>query len=200
MAETPLGYKTGVKSAVVTSLQSAMPGVQIGIEYPMVKGEYPYIYVEFKEDVLGSVGIGHSEIGAVQEVDGESVRPIARRWKFNGRLSFGFFALKAKERDVLTDSFISAVGFHDSFKDAISGNAYIPIDVNTEQINPEGDSVSPGTPWGTDDMVYYASYSLDTVGEFYTDVDSAGIIRAVDIFPRTEDEPDLPDNTEGSWE
>jgi hypothetical protein len=200
MAEAPLGYKSGVKSAVVKALQAAMPAANVGIEYPMVKGEYPYIYIEYTASSLGSMGIGHMEVSDTEQVNGVSQRDVVRRWEFSGGLSFSFFALKAKERDTLSDEFVAAVGFNDTFRDSLKVNNYIAIDVQTEEVTPAGDSASPGTPWGTDDVVYYTSYELKTRGDFFSHSETAGIIERIDTYPRREDEPDLPDSTHGAWE
>lgn len=204
----PLGYKTGVKRAVVTTLRELFPRsfvaanelprpVNINIEYPMQEGEYPCMYVEFEETKLKRAGIGHVE----HDYDSQQGSVItARRWIFEGKVTVGFLAMKSKERDLMSDAFLKVVGFTDDFKNALSENPYIGLVINTDEVNPVGTSASPGTPWGSDEVTYYTAYQMDMFGEFFTDERTSGIIERVNIHPRLEGEPDLPDETEGTWQ
>lgn len=197
MTHERMGYLTGVKHAVVTALRdSPMNGfdsTHVGIEYPLKNGEYPYVWVEFQQKSLQSMNMMYDD--AVEDaIQGR------KRWEFEGTLSFMFFALLAKERDELFDAFVETVGFFDGFKDSLSSNDFIAIDVNTEVIGPGAQTASEGTPWGTDDMVYTTSATLECRGEFETSLDTTfPLIKRVDVHPRTEGEQDLPDSTDGEW-
>ena len=201
-----VGYKTEVKSAVVTKLRDSISGtfpstaagfegVSVGIDYPMVEGMYPYVMLEFQEKSLRAIGLGHGETYEI-DPDGELATHF-RRWKFTGSFVFSFYALRAKERDLLTDAFVKSVGFDEGFRNDLAENEYVGIMVNTQEILGGGETSGVGTPWGTDEMVYVTSYTLDVEGEFFTDIKASVIIKRIEIYSRLEGEPDT--HSQGTW-
>lgn len=200
MANERLEYLTGVKAAVVTSLRECfIEGFNgtVGIEYPLQKGDYPYIMVEFEQTKLSNIGIGHEEHSQDELDPAKAV--TTKRWTFAGSLKFSLFSLRAKERDELFDAVLSAVGVSDEFKIKMGENEFIAMAVDTQTVEPGPQANSTGTPWGTDDLVYYMTMGFNVLGEFTSDVSTGGIISRVIAYPRTSDMPDLPNNDEGLW-
>lgn len=198
-------YRRGVLKALADSFGQTfsdvladppqLAGIHYGIEYPMQEGEYPYCLIDFEES---SVEV--STVSLRREV---SESALLNRWVFRGTATFDFFSLSALERDTMIDGFIQVVGMQGELTDALRDgtvNPYIAIELNTQQVTPRGVAKAPGTPWGTDEVVYYASFGLEAVGEFYTEVGVVGnMVEIVSVYPRLQDDPNLPDDSEGQW-
>ena len=200
-----LGYKTAVKSAAVKSIKDLFPDsyvgaagmsdVNVSIEYPITQAEYPAIMVEFLEDEIYSASIGNPDY----ELSDDDVVTEYITWRFSGSLKVSFFALKAYQRDLISDGFIKAVGFSDAFKRALWTNPYIGIVAKTKTIRGAGESTTPGTPWGSGDLTYFSAYAIDVVGEFFTESTTAGIMKRIEVIPLLEDEPLPSDDDDFTW-
>lgn len=152
---------------------------RVSIEFPVEQQAYPSFWVDF--DPAGSlrtVGVGHLEHSG----SSPTVKEI-HRWAFEGRGTFTVVAMTSLERDRLVDALISTLAFSASpagaaFRSVIEGGQYVGLKANFDEIDPVGFASAPGTPWGTDDMMYEGTLALDLVGEFVSDAYGAAVALA----------------------
>jgi hypothetical protein len=145
----------------------------ISIEYPVDQSHYPGVWVQYADDSeITIAGIGHIE----QTVNvGAGTVSRGSRWKFSGSVTMTVVALSSFERDRLYDEVVRIfVGARfkpelSSFRTKIESNDFIGMNANFDDIEPFGAASPPGTPWGTDEIIYEVSLRFDVIGEFVTD-------------------------------
>ena len=142
--------------------------INVSLEFPVKEQDYPAIWIEFEP--LGSlslVGIGHSEYVS----SGPEMAREMYRWRFAGHLSFTAVAMTSLERDRLVDHLVRVFAFSRMdtmkiFRETIEGGELIALNIDFDQVELRGFSTSPGTPWGTDEMVYEGTVAMEVAGEF----------------------------------
>lgn len=159
--------------------------LHVSIEYPDDRAQYPCIWVDFDlSQSIRTVGIGHTEWA---EGDTPGTKRQVKRWRFSGRAMYTVAALTNLERARLMDEVIRVLAFgkaepgRSAYRDAIEDNPYIAMSGKFDEINVGGMSNAPGTPWGTDDMIYEVTLSLDIIGEFVSDPNADG--GALELVP-----------------
>lgn len=147
--------------------------LKIDVEYPARKQDYPSIWVDF--DPAGPMTV--AMIGADEfspRVDGNF--DTLYRWNFAGSLTFTVVALTSLERARLFDHMASVLAFSrvnqlEMFRDVLESGPRIALRPNWDSVDQRGFSSSPGTPWGTDEIIYEATVALDIQGDFVMDAD-----------------------------
>ena len=144
--------------------------VNVGIEYPVDKQGYPGIWIDYADTApLRQAGVGHRETA----LDGTLTN--ATRFKFEGTASFTIVALSSLERDRLFDEMIRVMAFGRQdgatslFRDTLEDNDLLAVNAKFDEIEVGGNASAPGTPWGTDEIIYERTISLDLLGEFVAD-------------------------------
>ena len=144
----------------------------VSIEYPLKKQTFPGVWVQYDDnDSLRIAGLDHKEF----VLDDLNQPHEVTRWEFAGTVTLTCVALTSLERDNLFDEMVRIYAFsrieHNPtpFRDIIENNDFIAVVVNWDQLRPNSDAAGPGTPWGTDDIVYEKSLSFDVEGEFVSD-------------------------------
>jgi hypothetical protein len=91
-------------------------------------------------------------------------------------VSFTCAALTSYERDRLYDEMVRTIAFagfegtqSSAFRNALENNDFIAVNGNFDTLTPSGDAASPGTPWGTDEILYEKTLSFTVLGEFVSD-------------------------------
>lgn len=203
------GIIEAVKRSVVTGLRQGFQNAQlsgagdeqfyIDIEYPTDTTKYPGIWVQFSIESLQNAGIAMETWTEVDSKWG----PI-HEWTFNGRITLTIAALSAKDRDRLADTVIAQLAFSrppdlvirnpqlDAQQNrgliaAIDANPYVSMTINTDQINPGGQTVTSGTPWAQNILLYEDNYSVTCMGQFNMRFSFDGVYELVKIQVR----PDL---------
>lgn len=198
------GYLTLLKTMNVEALKAVFDdtypteqfrGVHVSIEYPIDEMSYPGIWVDYSDmDKLRIAGVDHHEMLA--NPDG-TFTPYTR-WKYSGYVSYTVTALTSLERDRLYDELVRVFAFrdttfHQTFRDHIETNPFVAANMDFDEIEPQGNSATPGTPWGTDEIIYERTINMEIIGEFITaTVDGAGVLfplSAVLIEPTAEPGP-----------
>lgn len=199
-------YLTHLKAAVVEALRATFDGnypdedfrsLKVGIEYPVDQAAYPGIWVNYddtQELTIASIGGGVE----MADLDGHDV-PVTR-WRFGGTLSFTVTALSSLERDRLFDELVKVIGFarvKDSiseFRTVIEHNDLLAMNANFDLMRPSGDNAAPGTPWGTDEMIYEKSLSIDLIGEFVSEPDQMILVplRQIRVMGYVQGTPEPP--------
>jgi hypothetical protein len=171
--------KTLLNEALHTTFDVSYPvpefrGVHIGLEYPVDAQGYPSVWIDFEDtQPVLRAGIGHLEY--VNPNDGTTPVAPFTRWRFQGYVSLTAVALTSLERDRLYDELVRVVAFSNEdgivgrFKSTIASNDLIAATLNTDKIEGRGNSAVPGTPWGTDEIMYEKSLNLELIGEFVPD-------------------------------
>ena len=178
-------YLVALKTAVVEALASVFTDThpnpdfrgknkpKVSIEYPVDQSHYPGVWVQYADDSeVSIVGIGHVEMSTDTTAGTVSQ---GSRWKFSGSVTMTIVALSSFERDRLYDEVVRIfVGARfkpeiSSFRSKIESNDFIAMNANFDDIEPFGAASPPGTPWGTDEIIYEVSLRFDVLGEFVTD-------------------------------
>lgn len=203
-------YLAELKATVVKGLKDTFDndfpeadfrGINITLEYPVAKTEYPAIWVDYDPaGPLRIVGIGHDEYGDAGAGNFNSLY----RWNFAGSVSFTCAALSNLECDRLIDSMIRCLAFSRStaalgaLRSKIEASDLIGMNFDWDEVEQRGFSVSPGTPWGTDELIYEGTLAMEVVGEFTST--PAGVlvpVSEVEVveFIMGDDDPTTP----GGW-
>ncbi len=131
------------------------------IEYPVDRAAYPGVWVDFDpSDQLVNVGIGHAEYA---EVDGKF--QTYNRWEFRGHATYTIVALSSLERDRIFDELVRVIAFgllepaRSVFRQTIDSNQFIAAIMNYDNIEVGGSSAVPGTPWGSQEIIYEITLS-----------------------------------------
>lgn len=183
--------KTLLSEALTLTFDQSYPvpefrGLHTGLEYPVEEQNYPSVWIDFEDtQPLLRAGIGHLEY--VNPND--STTPVApfTRWRFQGYVSLTAVALTSLERDRLFDELVRVVAFSNEdgvvgrFKDTIASNDLIAATLNTDKIEGRGNAAAPGTPWGTDEIMYEKSLNLELIGEFVPDPAAGTLINLSQI-------------------
>lgn len=171
----------------------------VDIEFPAAEQAYPGLWVDFMPtQSLHTIGIGHVEY---VDTDSSHVRPY-KRWVFQGNVSYTAVALSSLERDRLVDELVRVLAFGDenpqteAFRQYIEDNPLLALNFDFDTIGVGGMAATPGTPWGTDDIVYEATITMECLGEFVSDSSTGELVRLTDIIL----EPYLPgQDPDPSW-
>jgi hypothetical protein len=167
-------YLTRTKAMIVTALKTVFDAeypnenlrdLWISIEYPVKQQNYPGIWVGYQDAApLQIAGISHVEYD-------DEMRPYTR-WRFQGNVTFTIVAFTSLERDTIYDELIRVIAFgHQDqttaqFRTYVETNEYIAANFDLDRIEAQGETAAPGTPWGSDDVTYERSCSLQMLGEF----------------------------------
>ncbi len=173
--------------------------VRISIDYPVEQAGYPGIWVDFEpEGQLETVGIDHHEYATVSEEE-ETTRRVGR-WRFQGFATFTIVAMSSLERDRLFDEVVRVMAFGkeqeqtNQFRSYIEDNEFVAMNIDFDQIGVSGVSAVPGTPWGTEEVIYEITVSMECVGEFVSDGIGATLVplSAVVMYPYEDDSVEIP--------
>lgn len=172
-----------VKEALEQTFDAEYPNarfrsVHCSIEYPIEKQEYPSIWVDYEDSTsLAVAGVSHTEYFP----DGHGNFTTGTRWRFQGYISLTLVALTSQERDELYDELVRVVAFGRQnpataqFRNFVEDNDFIAANFDFDEIEPKGSVAAPGTPWGTDEIIYERGVNLEVLGEFIVD-DHDGVL------------------------
>jgi hypothetical protein len=181
--------------------QTDFQNLWIDIEFPNKSEQYPSVWVDFAPvGDVENVGIGHKEYVLDDTVDPAVGRRVFR-WKFQGSAQFTILALSSLERDRLYDELVRNIAFGSQspqtsvYRSYIENNPLIATDFDWDQITTSGTSQSIGTPWGTDELIYETTLSVEVLGEFVSDESADALVPLADVLL----EPYAPTEPEPSW-
>lgn len=197
--------KTAITEALQATFDSNYPdedwrNIRVSIEYPMDAQNYPGIWINYDDtDPLEIAGINHREI-----VLNDSGAHEVTRWRFFGTISMTIAALSSLERDRLYDQVVRVIAFSQveesgisEFRDIIETNDFLGINLNYDVLRPSGDAASPGTPWGSNEVIYERTLSIDVIGEFVSDPETNTLVILSQVqtqgYIEGEPAPQFPD-------
>jgi len=183
-------------------------------EFPMKPQDYPAIWVDFSDtEPLERAGIDHHEI--ILD-DQQNARAITR-YRFGGEFSFTVAALSSLEMARLYDQLVRVLSFTgvgdtpaDEFKSAVEANDLIDILFSWDVLSPSPGDTNPGTPWGSNEVIYEKTLTIPCIGTYVSDPGTSTLIPLsriqTDIFIENndgslpDDFPDLGDNTDNPYD
>lgn len=149
-------------------------GAIVSIEYPVDQQAYPSVWLDYADDdPLIRAGVDHHEYLNI----GTDLEPLMvpyTRWRFKGTVSFTMVALSSLERDRFFDEMVRVLAFGDEdtatdrFRTAIEDNEFLAANMDFDTIVVSGNAAAPGTPWGTDEIIYERGVNATIIGEFIT--------------------------------
>lgn len=180
--------------------------LHVSIEYPADSHNYPGVWLDFRTtQPLSTAGLAHREIVDVEHDTGPSTRHEVQRWRFAGLAEYTLVAFTSLQRDRLFDEVLKVFISSDTdatragFRTYIENNAFIGMSIDFDEVNVGGSAATPGTPWGSDDLIYEVTLSLEVIGEFVTDPDETSALvdlTEVVLIPYHDQEAD-PTTSDG---
>lgn len=204
-------YLTHIKSLAVKAMrltldadypESDFRNVPVEINYPTRPTDFPSVWVDFDPiGFLRPVGVGHVEDSIV---DGGFSRVV--RWSYAGNITYTACAMTSLERDRLFDQLVSVVAFglvdeeRGQFRRIFETDELIQVVMNFDEIDQRGFSAAPGTPWGTEEMMYEATIGLQVQGEFVSSPSGDPLlpISTIEVVSWVSELESDPDPT-GDW-
>jgi hypothetical protein len=174
VALTPPGrnFFVDIKTTIVKGLIAAfddidypdpqIKGINISMEYPMEQNQYPHIWVQFSITKSQQMGLGH-----VIYEDGI----LKQQFIFYGTVTLHIVALSSLARDIIASQLFQMLAFRDlnpiaaKFNDYLKQDQFTHMTFDRDTLQPQGQSVNVGTPWGSDELVYDDGYSFQVVGQ-----------------------------------
>lgn len=152
----------------------------VSLDYPAEEANYPGIWINYMPtSPLQVASIGHRNY-TDPAADG-SVRAFTK-WRFGGTVAFTIVAFTSFERYRLVDSLVEVLAFGkdnptlSEFQATLDRNDLIGLQMQWDQFSIGAPDESQGTPWGTDDILYEMTVSVDCQGEFASDALGATLI------------------------
>lgn len=199
-------YLTKLKTMLVTALQETFDAdypvadfrsIRCSIEYPIEPQDYPGVWVDYEDTgPLQIAGIDHTENS---EPDIDLAINRYTRWKYAGYASYTVVALTSLERDRLYDEMVRVIAFGKestetrTFRQTVENNEFIAANFDFDRIQPRGNAAAPGTPWGTDEIIYERTLNMEVIGEFVSDA-ITGMLVPLSAVVLTEATAVLPDD------
>lgn len=151
-----------------------------GLEYPADQANYPGVWVDYLPTTnIQAAGIAHVEYTPAAP-DGSRRR--FSRWRYAGQIQLTIVTLSSLERARLVDEVVKVVAFgrenpsRSRFISMVESNDLIGCQVQLDRIGVSSKDESPGTPWGTDEVIYEQTVVLDCEGEFISDGTDASLV------------------------
>ncbi|MGW9067907.1 hypothetical protein ACWGQT_00445 [Streptomyces yangpuensis] len=182
-------YLTRVKTLAIEAVHAAFDdeypvaefrGLHCSLEYPVKAVQLPEVWVRYSDTApLVQSGVAHVE--DAHPVTGGRIPPYTR-WKFEGSWEFVIVALSSVERDRVYDELVATIAWsgYDTlrgrFRRYLESNDLINLTLRTDEIESTGESAEPGTPWGTDEVLYERTLNVDLVGDFVPDPETGLIV------------------------
>jgi hypothetical protein len=186
------GYLREIKTTAVAALQQAFiiaypetdpnggnQPVYVSIEYPVNPAAIPAVWVEYEASDLRTVGVAYTE----PDTTGS---PMAR-WRFQGHLSFTIAAMSSNERDLIYDELVAMIAFASqsqgpsTFRQVVEASTLVATTWSYDIVEARGEAAAPGTPWGTDEVIYERGIAIQVVGEFVSEPQTMQLVNLSDI-------------------
>jgi hypothetical protein len=204
------GMIESVKRAIVMGLREAFglsdmdagtdsgQKFSVSIEYPTKKTDYPGIWVQFVVSSLKRAGLG---METWTKDDNGNWGPI-EEWMFEGNITLTSAALSAIDRDRLSDVVMAQLSFartpdlalrmpqsnanqYRGLYTALDNNPYVAMSLNGDIIQSGGQTVTGGTPWAPNVLLYEDNHSVQCQGQYNMRFNYEGVyeLAAIQVVP-----------------
>lgn len=171
--------------------------LHVSIEFPDDRQHYPSLWVDFEPTgQLTRAGVNHIEIAPTET--GDAARAFTT-WRFQGYATYTIAAMTSLERDLLFDEVVRVLAFGgedpatNTFRATIETSDLLDVNIDFDEIGVRGTANTPGTPWGTDEMIYETTIAMEVLGEFRADMSTGTLLPLTAIealgFTLTEGDP-----------
>jgi hypothetical protein len=163
-----------------TDPQGGTRPVYCSLEYPVSPAAYPALWVTYAPAQLQTAGISYTENDAAGN--------WYARWRFSGTISFTVAALANNERDLIYDQLVSIIAFASqsqvpsTFRQFVENSPLLEVTWSYDSLESSGHSEAPGTPWGTIEVIYEDTVSIQVTGEFTSDPVSLALVPLREII------------------
>jgi hypothetical protein len=151
--------------------QPDFAGLHVSIEYPLNPQDYPGVWVDFEPEGELSRG-GIDDINSFLPNGDASLTPLYL-WRAQGWATYTLAAMTSLQRARLHDEIVRVFAFGSdptvaAFRDSIENNDYLAMNMDFDRIAERGASATPGTPWGSEEIIYEVTLAMQCVIEFYS--------------------------------
>jgi hypothetical protein len=167
---------TGLKSVFTPEYvsmdgQPDFAGLHCSIEYPIDPQDYPGVWVDFEPEGELSRG-GIDDINSYLTNGNNTLTPLYL-WRAQGWATYTLAALSSLQRARLHDEIVRVFAFGSdptvaAFRDTIENNNYLAMNMDFDRIAERGSAATPGTPWGSEEIIYEVTLAMQCVIEFYS--------------------------------
>lgn len=183
--------------------ESDFRSLHVSVEYPDSREHYPGIWVDF--DPTGQ--LTKSSVSSAEWADPASdgtTRQVTR-WRFQGYATYTIVALTSLERDRLFDEVVRVMAFGPesgptaTFRYVIENNDLVACNFDFDEVGVRGTQAVPGTPWGSDEVIYETTVAMECLGEFISDGISPTLLplSTIVLTPFSDRDPDP--TTDQGW-
>jgi hypothetical protein len=203
LPEQTIPYKSYLKRTLVEGLQpvfashpdTILRNTKVSVDFPNEREAYPTVLVRFHESQIYNAGVGHVEF-----ITDDSLQTTKfKHYFYKGQAEFAIYTLSSLDRDYISSTIVQTLAMGDllGYTNQFQARVYGPdpvvkpdaewnfVNLNTDQIQPSGETQLPA-PWQPEDvLVYMGSYSVPVFGEFYSLPPSTQLqnISHVNIYP-----------------
>jgi hypothetical protein len=170
--------------------------LHVSPEFPILQENFPAVWVDFAP--AGDLHTGGIDQILWTDPDDNDVVHAYKKWLFQGRAQYTIMALSSLERDRLFDELVKMMAFGQLnpqlsiFRSTIENNPWIGAQIDFDQIGQEGKVASSGTPWGSDDMMYEITLTVQVIGEFASEPSTGEFVLLDHVKWIMEELPDGP--------
>jgi hypothetical protein len=141
------------------------------IEYPIDPQNYPGVWVDFEPEGELSRG-GIDDINSYLQNGDSSLTPLYL-WRAQGWATYTLAALTSLQRARLHDEIVRVFAFGSdptvaAFRETIEDNDFLAMNMDFDRIAERGATATPGTPWGSEEIIYEVTLAMQCVIEFYS--------------------------------
>jgi hypothetical protein len=188
----PPGFLRAIKSTTADALgacfqlsypeqdpEGGMRRPYVTLSYPVERAHYPGVWTDFEVSLLQTVGLDHTETDALGNA--------LTRWRFQGYATFTVVSINNNENDMIWDELVALTAwaaqsdYPSPFRQAVESSPLVATTWTYDTVEMRGGGASPGTPWGTDDVIYERGMALKVVGEFTTSPITMAIVPLAEI-------------------
>lgn len=146
--------------------------LHVSIEYPYEKQDYPGIWVDFEPE--GDLTRGGIDDIATFLPNNDGSLSELYLWRAEGWATYTIACMSSLQRARLHDELVRVFAFNQdpqvaSFRQTIESNAWLAMNMNFDVIAERGSGANPGTPWGTEEIIYEITLAMQCVIEFVSD-------------------------------
>lgn len=203
-------YLSLLKASMVRAMQATinqnypnpnLAAMKISVDYPWDQASFPSIWVDYVPTVpTRKCGIGQVDTAVFTD---SGVQPPVTTYAtydefvFEGDVTFTIATLSSLERDNAHDEMLRVfmAGQENPqtaiFRTQIEQGEFLAINARWDEIEVGGVTAAPGTPWGTDEVVYETTVSLHVQGYFFVMPEAGDLIALSKI--NVEADPYLTD-------
>lgn len=216
LPEQTIPYKTYLKRSLVEGLtpvfgshpDSLLRTTKVSIDFPNDRESYPAVLVRFYEQSIFNAGVGHVEF--ITDTNTQ-ITTKYKHYMYKGQAEFAIYTLSSLDREYISGSVVQTLAMGEllpytkQFQDRIYDPDPVTkpdslmnfVNLNTDLIQPTGETQLPA-PWQPEDvLVYMCAYRVPVFGEFYSLPPNTQLqnISKVNIYPYIDGLDPVPTGT-----